>query len=283
MIYFFGGREKKPPFLPMTKPKYNPKDQPKYENPPVVEVAIGVTFEKLPNFKLPHTGLFWGKIKSEFPHCEHASPMGSKEEVFDSKISLPIPRIWLINETRDKLIQLQDTRFYFNWRKTGEKSEYPSYDEIKKTFLVHWTNFNKFLGKIGQDPVNITNCELSYINHIPKDQGWSKLSEINKVFPNIDWSKTQNGFLKNPNAISSLTVFPFPDGKGTLTVKIDSGTRNLDSLPIISLEMATKGLGEDKSDDAVWKWFELAHDWIVRGFADLTDLKVQEKIWKRYK
>jgi len=28
-------------------------------------------------------------------------------------------------------------------------------------------------------------------------------------------------------------------------------------------------------------WFDLAHEWIVRGFTDLTEKEMQETIWKR--
>ena len=31
----------------------------------------------------------------------------------------------------------------------------------------------------------------------------------------------------------------------------------------------------------MWNWFDLAHEWIVRGFADLTTEKIQQNIWRR--
>ena len=39
---------------------------------------------------------------------------------------------------------------------------------------------------------------------------------------------------------------------------------------MLILQITATGLGADKSNDALWKWFEIAHEWIVCGFTDLT-------------
>jgi hypothetical protein len=47
------------------------------------------------------------------------------------------------------------------------------------------------------------------------------------------------------------------------------------------IQLTATGLGADKSMDAVWEWFEVAHEWIVCGFTDLTGATIQKDIWKR--
>jgi len=49
------------------------------------------------------------------------------------------------------------------------------------------------------------------------------------------------------------------------------------------LELTAKGLGEEKTNEAIRSWFDLAHEWIVRGFTELTEEEVQKTIWKREK
>ena len=42
-----------------------------------------------------------------------------------------------------------------------------------------------------------------------------------------------------------------------------------------------RGQTVDKGKKQMWNWFDLAHEWIVRGFADLTTEKIQQNIWRR--
>lgn len=268
---------------PMPSKPFDPKKSPKYRKPPVIEVAMGVTFEKLENFKLPHTGLFWEKVKEEFPTVDHAASLDlSVQSSYDKNTGFPLPRIWFINKTTDKLIQLQNNRFYFNWRTADQKPEYPSYENIKKEFQTKFNIFKSFIKELEISSINLLECELSYINHIPKGKGWNSLNDIKNIFPNLIWRQENGGFLPEPIDIFSKTDFPFPENKGFLTLKIQKGIRNIDGLPILIFENIAKGLGEDKTEKALWDWFEMAHDWIVRGFADVTDMTIQKNIWERY-
>jgi hypothetical protein len=40
-------------------------------------------------------------------------------------------------------------------------------------------------------------------------------------------------------------------------------------------------MGKDKSPEGMWTWFDLAREWIVRGFTDLTGEEVQKQIWRK--
>jgi len=268
----------------MSKNKYNPKDLPKYRNPPVNEVAIGISFDPFKGFKLPHSGLFWEKIKDHFPNCEHAVPLGiEKNETADPSTGLPLPRLFFFSKDKDKLIQLQNGRFYFNWRKREEGAKYPSYKEIKKAYDNYLKLFEDFLEENEFGSLKFLNCELSYVNQSPKDEIWDNLDHFQKIFPNFDLGNFGTGFLKNLESLNWETKFSFPENRGTLIVKIQKGVRSIDSFPVIGLEMIAQGLGEDKSEESVESWFKMAHEWIVRGFTDITSLKIQEEVWKRYK
>jgi hypothetical protein len=50
---------------------------------------------------------------------------------------------------------------------------------------------------------------------------------------------------------------------------------------VIVLEISARSPQEKKSMQAVWEWFEVAHEGIVCGFADLTELKIQKDVWQR--
>lgn len=252
---------------------------PDYESPPVNEVVCGVSFEKLENLKGPHLGLFWHIVRESFPIIEHAPRLESGRPDID--FTNYMPRMWFINAPQNMLIQLQNNRFYFNWRRMQDDEAYPRYKNIIKAFKHNLEIFNDFLQKEGVGSISIENCELTYINQIPKGEGWDTLGDISGVFRDFSWFTGQR-FLPTPIGIGGQAQFALPDEKGQLQVSLQYGTRKRPPKhPILILQMAATGLGEDNSREGVWEWFELAHEWIVRGFTDLTENRIQDEIWKR--
>ena len=258
------------------------KEFPDFEKPPIGEVVCGLVFEKIESFKGPHLGLFWQKVREAFPKCEHAPPLDFRPESLELMKNLPLPRIWFINEHDNMLIQLQNDRIFYNWRKTREDEPYPRYRIIIKAFEHNLKVFHKFLEEEGLGTIKPVSCELSYINHIPKGDGWETLSDIHEVFPDLDWRPGSEGerFLPEPRTIAWNTVFLLED-KGSLNVSLDYGLRRPDKTPVLVLKLTAIGLGANKTMEVVWDWFELAHKWIVCGFSDLTGPMVQKEVWKR--
>lgn len=50
---------------------------------------------------------------------------------------------------------------------------------------------------------------------------------------------------------------------------------------VIILDLTVRGIGTDRSLEGMAAWFDLAREWIVRGFVDLTGKEAKEKVWKR--
>lgn len=264
-----------------TKDGNKGRSLPDYGNPPVIEVVCGLVFEKLEKFRAPHLGLFWQKIRNDFPTCQHAPTLGFPPDPPEFFGELPLPRVWYINEHDDRLIQLQNDRFFYNWRRIQPDDTYPRYATIIEAFKANLNILEKFFNEESLGSIKPVGCELSYINHIPKGDGWDSLFEINNVFPDLAWHDTDNRFLPVPVHWGWDTQFALPEDRGNLLIKLRHQTRKVDKLPFFNLHIEARGLGGDKSWDSVWKWFDLAHEWIVLGFTDLTNSKVQNKVWKR--
>jgi hypothetical protein len=58
-------------------------------------------------------------------------------------------------------------------------------------------------------------------------------------------------------------------------------TRVGDPAPALRLDLVCKGIGTVKNIRDARPWFDLAREWIVRGFADLTTLRAQKELWQR--
>lgn len=253
---------------------------PSYKNPPVNEVVCGVRFHTPDKLRIPHIGLLWNKFRLDYPAIEHALPIASAkgELPVDTASGLPLPRVWFINKSDDQLIQFQFDRFYFNWRR--RQNDYPRYPYVIKKFeSAHETianYFNEFeMGKL--DPIEY---ELSYINHIPKGQGWNTIDDLPKIFPDFAWRQTTGRFLPKTEKVAWQADFSLRENKGYLTVRLKQAMRVEDKVPLLVLELAVRGIGESISNKAMREWFDVAHEWIVRGFTDLTTPEVQ-KLWER--
>lgn len=257
------------------------KKLPNYKNPPVNEVVCGLSFKRIDNFKIHHIGLFYQTIKDEFPIVEHALRLEDRPPELDLNLKDYLPRVWFIKSDQQRLIQLQDDRLYFNWRRIKAEEPYPQYKSIIKDFKKYLLVFEKFLEDEKLGTVNPERCELSYINHIPKGEGWDSFLDINNLFRDIRWN-TDSRFLPAPIHLGGQVTFKLPDNKGYLDLTLQQAKRKTDKIPMFVLQNKATGIGEDKNIDAVWEWFNIAHEWIVCGFTDLTTDSIQEDVWQRY-
>ena len=247
---------------------------PSYKNPPINEVVCGMRFDPPEKIRITHYGLLWEKFREEYPTIKHAQPLSSdKGMLIDTMTGLPLPRVWFINKTDDQLIQFQIDRFYYNWRR--RKNEYPRYHKIignfEKVFniIIDFFNESEFGKLIPKE------YELSYINHIPQGQGWNDISDHSKIFSDIVWNEKKNRFLPNPNKLAWQTEFLLPKNMGSLSVKLKQSIKIEDKIPLFVLELKAWGINSSQDKSTFREWFDLAHEWIVRGFTDLTESKIQ--------
>ncbi len=263
----------------------NPLDTclPSYLKPPVEEVACGCQFTNLDRMKLPHFGAFWETCKKDFPTVEHVLPLVDEgvTPVCDTATGLPIPRVWFIDSTESQLIQLQSDRIYFNWRKREAAPTYPRYPMVVESFRKNYAALGKVAADMGLGPLQPTVLDLTYINVLVRGELWNDLNDLKKIFRGFDWQQDSNSFLPSPSGVVVHAEYPLPDGQGKLTVKLLHGNRRTDNAEIYSFNLSARGIGPDTSDAGMRQWFDMAREWIVRGFTDLTTSEIQESAWGR--
>lgn len=254
-----------------------------FDHPPVNEVVCGVGFHMLQNLSPAYIGLWWSENRAEFPKVRTVEPiMGHAEE---NKFPMS-GRTMLVSDDETQIIQLQQTRFYYNWLKAREEQIYPRYSKVYKAFTNRFSKLSDFIAKNNIGELVPIEYALTYINHIEQGESWQSFADIHKVLPDISWRKSRRRkYLSEPSDVNFRYVFPIHDQAGRLTVTVQRGIRKSDQVPILRLELAAQASAADglpkHSQKSMSEWFNAARKAIVLGFLDLTNEDVQIKVWGR--
>jgi uncharacterized protein (TIGR04255 family) len=258
---------------------------PEYEKPPVNEVVCSILFDPLDKFLNAYLGILWEKYKPEYTKCEEAAPLVPVVETFDQSEPtfelLPLPRTWFVHARDHKIIQVQRDRFLHNWRKVQPDDPYPRYETIIDDFQNHLAKFTELLRENELGLLMPRQYELTYVNHIYQGEGWDTISDVGTIFPNFSWQKREDSFLPSPVNVNWQTVFNLPDRAGRLHARLRNGIHQDNRRHVIIFEITARGIGRYQTLDTMREWFDLSHEWVVRAFADLTDLQVQKDLWRR--
>lgn len=263
---------------------------PKFDKPPVTEMVIGVEFSDLSNWNIPHFGLFWGQIRSEYQHCSVNPPLDSLIEKFGAQgrqeLSLKFPvmgppdvRCWYFDKSLTWLIQVQRDRFIHNWRKTPQSSEYSRFYKIRDRFEREWKRFRDFVASESLGELEIRQCEVTYFNQIEPQGAQNLMSELSEIFP--CWSNKLSGdFLPEPELAALKASYVIAENRGRLHITAQPVFRHADAREIIQLQVTAKVIPASSDFSDALKAIDLGHEWAVNGFADFTSAKMHD-LWER--
>jgi uncharacterized protein (TIGR04255 family) len=269
--------------------KQRPANLPDYRDPPIDEVVIAVQFSPIAGFLEENIREFWREIQADYPVAENQPRLEGPIESLDEPpisqtVQVPIGvalqgRMWLISETDDFLVQVQNTRFMQNWRR--RKTPYQHFDQLHQVFWNNFRRFREYLSREGLPEPVIQQAEVSYINWIPnssltdffrpasagkisilgterepQDQSWS----ARYLIPN-DLEMVQRLYVQCQPAVRAQP----PYARGAQFALVFRGAR-------------PTGIEDRQVEDIA----DLARVVIVEAFTELTTESAQEA-WERFK
>lgn len=267
------------------------KNLPKFEHPPVVEVALGVQFEPVPKLDGSWIARFWfEEARERFPEWIEAPalpptiewfgiPGQPRHVMFRLGSGAVANRAVFQDEPKTGLLQLQQDRLVRNWRMVGTGNAYPRYESIRDSFASEVSQLRAFLTKHQLGEVVPNQCEVTYVNHIPVDDV-NNLGQIGTLL--APWSgRLSDGWLIAPETVEVASHHRILiDGSpvGRLHIALQPGYDGTEAMFVLTL--TARGRPHGPNDADVLAFLDLGHEQIVRGFTSVTSTEMHTK-WGR--
>jgi uncharacterized protein (TIGR04255 family) len=254
---------------------------PDYSNPPLVETILGLQFDPIPGLTNAHLGAFWKAISVDWPSVADAMPLPSQFEQFNEAakwanmgISIGVrqempSRVQIKNKNADRMIQIQNGRFHFNWLGRSDAA-YPRYATIRQQFVDALEQFTAFVARENLGEFRPNQWEVTYLNHIAKGIVWKSPDDWS-FFKPLAAVPTIAGLVEG-ESFSGAWRFAIPQQRGRLHVQWEHGLRHEpNGQEVIVLTFTARGPihTNGNPEQSILDGVDLGHETIVRSFARL--------------
>ncbi len=252
----------------------------------MIEVAISAQFRPLDDLTSPRVGLLWQRYRDDFPNLEVHPVLESRFEQsspvppqnFHIEIGRPpTSRVWLVTDDRSNLIQIQQDRFVFNWRRIGSQ-DYPRYEHVRAEFEKNFGVFLEFLAEEQLGEPKLNQWELTYVNHIHAGIGWHQHGELNSVVPLLV-GEMKRKFLPEPEDIALRVRYPIQGGRSLSRLYVEATPMVTPPSGELAFRLTLTARGK-LGDADLRSQLDMGREWIVRGFTEVTSEKMHQ-LWKR--
>lgn len=264
--------------------------RPHFRNPPIMEQAISLVFERLIDFDNVDFGLFWSTVRDSFPQAETTFRATHPVESFEGRsasgsvVLSPnlLARSLFRNPTSGELLQLQDDFFGFSWVKLSEEAHYPRFERTSERFWEFYEFFLRYL--IGRYDVvpTLRQCEFVNVNIIPVSSFGSDYGDMARAFriDPFDWHveglQAETYIRNRQHAILGVTGEPIGRLHSVITPVIDqSGDKHFQFQLTARSSPAIHETGEARS------FFERAHEMINGAFVSSVTPEMLKQ-WEQY-
>jgi uncharacterized protein (TIGR04255 family) len=269
-------------------------ESPEFDNPPVIEAVIGVQFAPLLDFTSGHAGWFWKEyLEQGWPKAVDAIALPDAFEQFGEQQAFglgqigfvlrqakPPDRLQIINENDDRVVQVQNNRFLYNWRKRNQV--YPRHRQARAEFSRYYGLFQDFAARKGLGILAPNQWELIYVNHIPRGELWQSPGEWNRVLP---------GLLRAPAASPGVRLetssgewhYEIQPARGRVHLSVQHvKTEGGAGAEVLAFQLLARGKVSEEPGWSLDEGLGRGHDEISRLFIELTSPEAQQAWGRRH-
>jgi uncharacterized protein (TIGR04255 family) len=268
---------------------------PSFQQPPVVETVLAVQFQPVAGLTNAHLGAYWKSLGTPWTQITEVDalpqvnePVGedhwSRGAMIELRIGPQSSRLRVINSENDRMIQVQNGWFVYNWRRTSRCQAYPRYSAVRIEFDQALSRFREFMSSEGFSNVHPTLWEVTYVNHVDRGPLWDSAR---------DWTRLFGGLVAEPPLFDSLEFegttaewrFAIqPPGQGRLHVHLQDARRpgsDQSAVETVVLRLTARGnLTETDHWMQLNAGLDVGREAVVRTFASITSDEAHRH-WKR--
>jgi uncharacterized protein (TIGR04255 family) len=267
---------------------------PSFDRPPVAEVMLDVQLEPIGGLRAAHLGLLSERLNEggrEYPVLEEYLPFEPVIEQFEPQPSRPpfevkvidnppVPRVFMSNQARTSILQVQADRFMYSWSRADPSAQYPRYPKLRDEFTDLYTAYFSFLEDRAIGQMRVRQVSLAYLNILPAGEGWTSPAQIERVVQM--WHQGEAELLPEVEDVRFLQRHLLKDEEGAygrLYVGMEP-TETPEGKPGLRLLLTVRGRPRGEGLSGVGNFMDNAHEIIVRAFAAVTTKQMHE-LWGR--
>jgi len=260
---------------------------PDYDEPPLTEVALGVQFAPVSEYKSVYSSKVWELFKEDFPKLQEFPLAETQFETFGGinvqpsfQLQVGAPPVgsllWFISNDENHILQFQPNRLVTNWRKQKNSQPYPRFEGIAKSFEKNLQTLAEHFDSSFNCQIDINQAEVAYVNIIP-------VGDFSKA---NDWFSLWTGGNLNIESLSTNFTEVILDESNKpfarLRYDIQSVFSHDGKNKAFKLSLVYKGKPTQNDIESAMKFIELGREMIVSRFDHITTDKAHQ-IWEKQK
>jgi len=262
---------------------------PKFERPPLTETILGAHFDPLHGLGNAHLGAFWKRLGQGWTQPTDALPLLPQferfgEESWGGGLSVqfgqgaPYFRMQIRNQAADRMVQIQNGQFHFNWL-GKEGGSYPHYETVRAEFDKKLEELGRFLKEEALGEVNPSQWEVTYVNQIFQGALWNDRQDWDRIFKTpVSFSQTLGG--ASIESFAGGWQYEIPPRKGRLHISLKHGRSSaLGGKEVLVLTLTARGeVKKENGWASLSDGLNLGHETIVKAFKEMTSDEAH-KFW----
>jgi len=186
-------------------------------------------------------------------------------------------RIQITNSTGDRMLQIQQNRFHYNWRRKGDA--YPSYSKMRGEFDAHFRAFAHFIKQTGLADIIPAQWELTYVDYVPPGELWETPEDIHRVVPGLLGTGSCHAELPL-ETVSGDWRYEITPRRGRLYINLSLGkTAGYDTSGIL-IQMTARGPVIGDPWTSLYEGMDVGHAFLIRKFIEVTSPGAH-RVWGR--
>ena len=262
---------------------------PTFAKPPVVEFSLGAQFDVLSKLSTGHFGQLWNEFGAEWTTPGDAPAIQDQFETFgQSATGVPpqlqfrfgpapsVGRFTLSNDSQDRLLQIQPTRFLLNWKRT--ESVKPSYKNLINQFTGLFELLQQFIEREELGPLVVNQWEVTYVDSFAKGEYWETAKDWSNILPGLFGELFDSDDLElNLERRSAQWSFEIRPQRGRLHIVGQPGRWRGDNRECLLLTTTARGPVGKEGTATLREGLDLGHDKAVAAFLKIVNSDIHPK------